>query len=376
MDLPTLTYLSIDSLSEGVGASQVLPYVEGLARRGLPVELHTFERAAPPERLQLRLKQGGVVWVPHRFGLAGPAGGLGRVLRGARAVRGAELVHSRSDLPAASALLARSGHWVWDMRGFWADEKIEVGALRPGSPEDRAMRAIERRSARSAGAILTLASAAIPVLIARHGQAVEHKTRVIATCVDLARFAPREAPPRPVRLLISGTLNARYDVAGMTRFARHLARRLPMQLEVLCPDPARWEALLLSEGAVLGKAEPSEMPAHVAASHAGLALLRQSTVANRASMPTKLGEFLACGRPVVVSPGIGDMDQLLARYDCGISVDPASDDALEVGAAELERLLGDPALPGRCRSLAEDHFNLDHAVSSLLDVYRTIAGKA
>jgi hypothetical protein len=262
------------------------------------------------------------------------------------------------------------------MRGFWADEKIEVGALRARSPEDAVMRAIERRSARSAGAILTLASAAIPVLVARHGQAVEHKTHVIATCVDLARFVPTEAPPRPVRLLISGTLNSRYDVAGMTRFAKHLARRLPVRLEVLCPDPARWEALLLSEGAVVGKADPSEMPAHVAASHAGLALLGQSkTVANKASMPTKLGEFLACGRPVVVSPGVGDMDQLLARYDCGVSIDPASDDALEAGAAELERLLEDPALPGRCRSLAEDHFNLENAISSLLDVYRTVASK-
>jgi glycosyltransferase involved in cell wall biosynthesis len=263
------------------------------------------------------------------------------------------------------------------MRGFWADEKIEVGALRPGSPEDKVMRAIERRSARSAGAILTLASAAIPVLISRHGEAVKDKTHVIATCVDLARFLPREMPPRPVRLLISGTLNSRYDVVGMTRFARHLARQGPMQLEVLCPDPARWEALLTSEGAVLGKAEPSEMPTQVAASHAGLALLKQSaTVANKASMPTKLGEFLACGRPVVVSPGIGDMDELLARYDCGVSIDPSSDDALEVGVAKLDQLLQDPGVAGRCRSLAEDHFNLERAVTTLLNVYRATAPNA
>ena len=47
MNLPPLTYLTFDSLAEGVGASQVLAYVERLADRGLDVRLHTFEKTAP-----------------------------------------------------------------------------------------------------------------------------------------------------------------------------------------------------------------------------------------------------------------------------------------------------------------------------------------
>src|SRR5687768_17448837 len=50
MSMPPVTYLTTDSLAEGVGASQVLSYVERLADRGLEIVLHTFEKAAPPEQ--------------------------------------------------------------------------------------------------------------------------------------------------------------------------------------------------------------------------------------------------------------------------------------------------------------------------------------
>ena len=102
MELPPLTYLSFDSLSEGVGASQVLPYVEGLARRGLQVRLHTFEKTAPSEMLRRRLQEQGVSWSIHPFGTLGTAGGLGAVARAAVAVRGAQLLHARSRASSSS----------------------------------------------------------------------------------------------------------------------------------------------------------------------------------------------------------------------------------------------------------------------------------
>jgi hypothetical protein len=184
-DLPRLTYLSFDSVTEGVGASQVLPYVRGLARRGVQVALHTFEKTPPGKDLRFSLQDEGMTWTAHPFGASGARGGLSRVLRGARAVKGAALLHARSDLPAACALLSRAPTWVWDMRGFWADERVDLGVMRVGSAEERVMRAVERRSARSAATILTLAASAVPVLVERHGLAVASKVRVIPTCVDL-----------------------------------------------------------------------------------------------------------------------------------------------------------------------------------------------
>jgi hypothetical protein len=169
-DAFTLTYLTFDSLIDGVGASQVVPYVVGLAERGQRIELRRFERSSQSVvGTEGKLRELGICWTRRRFGSSGELGGLERVYRGITYVRGAELVHARSDLAAASSLLAGCSNWVWDMRSFWADERIELGTLRVGSAAERAMRMVERRSARSAGAIVTLAEAPIPVLAARHG---------------------------------------------------------------------------------------------------------------------------------------------------------------------------------------------------------------
>jgi glycosyltransferase involved in cell wall biosynthesis len=374
MDLPPLTYLSVDSMSEGVGASQVLPYVGALSGRGMAVTLHSLEKAPPSPAIADRLDGAGVVWRPHKWGRGGSTAGLARLVRGAAYLRGAELVHARSDIPAGSALLARCPAWVWDMRGFWADERIAVGSLRPGSVQDRIMRMIERGSARRAGAIVTLTAAAIDVLERRHGPAIREKARVITTCVDLDRFAlspPPLAPP--LRLLLAGTLSARYDVPLMLRLVEELGRRRPTILTALVPQPSPWDQLLRQAGVQLRAASVSAMPGEVAASHVGLCVLRlDGGVSMRASMPTKIGEFLASGRPVVVNAGLGDLDELLAKDDCGTILADASAGELARAADEIERLVDDPEAPRRCRRLAEAHFDLESGIQTLIKTYRAV----
>jgi glycosyltransferase involved in cell wall biosynthesis len=378
MTLPPLTYLATDSVAEGVGASQILPYVERLGRQGLEVVLHTYEKLPPTAALTLRLAAAGVRWHPHQFGRHGAIGGLARVLRGAVFLRRAELVHARSDLAAASALLARVPTWVWDVRSFWTDQRIDLGVLRPGSVEERVLRAVEHRAASSCEAIITLARSAVPVLEQRHGKEAAVKSRVITTCVELDRFQPSSMPPfPPVRVLLSGTLNTYYDVSTMTRLADRWRQRRATDLIVLTPSATPWDALLVKAGARRSSASPEEMPAHIAAAHVGLSVCRTDAgVSIRAAMPTKLGEFLASGRPVVVNKGLGDMDEIIADHNCGVIVSDTSDQGLDDVIERLEEVLSDPETPDRCRDAAERHFDLDRAVDDLVALYRDACGIA
>jgi glycosyltransferase involved in cell wall biosynthesis len=86
-------------------------------------------------------------------------------------------------------------------------------------------------------------------------------------------------------------------------------------------------------------------------------------------MPTKVGEFLATGRPVVVSSGLGDLNELLARYSCGVVLNGPDARSLAAAARELGDLLADPELAGRCRRLARDRFDLDDGARKLLEMY-------
>ena len=378
MSLPSLTYLATDSVTEGVGASQILPYVERLGRRGFDIVLHTFEKLPPEASLTSRLAASGVRWHPHRFGQHGAIGGLARVAKGAVFLRRSELVHARSDLAAASALLARVPTWVWDVRSFWTDQRIYLGALRPGSVQERVLRSVEHRAASSSDAIITLARSAVPVLEQRHGKKAAAKSRVVTTCVDLDRFQPSSMPLLPpVRLLLAGTLNTYYDVSTMTRLADRWQQRRATDLIVLSPSAAPWDALFVKAGAHRSSAQPEEMPEHIASAHIGLSICRTDAgVSLKAAMPTKLGEFLASGRPVVVNKGLGDMDEIIAEHNCGAIASDTSDQGLDEVIENLEEILSDPETPDRCRAAAEKHFNLDRAVDDLVALYRDACGIA
>lgn len=373
-----VVYLSMDELSSGVGASQVVPYVERLAGRGLEVVVHSFEHGAPSADLRSRFDSAGVRWSPHPFGRPGSIGGLSRVIRAAVALRrtqGPKLVHARSDLSAAAAMLGGARDWVWDVRSLWADQRIALGALREGSPEERLMRRIESRAASRCSGVVTLTNAVLPTLAARHGEGLTSNIRVIPTCVDLDRFplaAMPDATPS-LTLVISGSLNAYYDVPAMLRFTELSRARRPTELKVLAPGPTAWDTELVTAGASISAVRFEEMPGALVGGHAGLSICRREAgVSLRAAMPTKLGEFLATGRPVVVNRGLGDMDEVIAAHRCGVIVESEDDAELAEAVAELHSLVAEPDLAERCRRAAEAHFDIDRGVRDLVQLYETI----
>jgi glycosyltransferase involved in cell wall biosynthesis len=368
-DLATVTYVSMDPLTSTVGSSQVLAYVERMARRGVDVDLVTFEHDVDAD-LGRRLSGLGIRWMPQRFGLRGPVGGLGRVLRAAWIIRGAAVVHARSDMAAAAAMLSGVDRWVWDVRSLWVDQKVASGVIRPGSLQERVMRWVERLAAHRSTAVITLTESAIDELDRRYEGAVTSKASVITTCVDLNRFETSPLPPVPLRVLLAGTLNRYYDVHTMLDLIAELRCRHRVEFIVASPGETDWEDELRGVEAVRVTATPGEMVNLVSSSHVGLSVCRDDAGASLlAAMPTKIGEFLASGRPVIVNPGLVDAAGLLERHECGVVFGSAGH--LRVGEVvdQLERLLADPATPERCRSLAEVHFNLDRGVDSLVGVY-------
>lgn len=370
-----LTYLTTDSLAEGVGASQVLRYVQRLAERDVDVHLHTFEKTAPSPALATLLAAHGVEWTPHDFGRPGSLGGVGRVARAAGAVRGADLVHARSDLAAAATMAAGARRWIWDIRSLWSDELLMTGRMRAGSVQERVMRRIERGAARRSSGIVTLSSAVLPVLRERHGSLVDKPTEVVPTCVDLDRFPLSGMPPtRPIRLVLSGTVNLVYDVPLMLELFRRVAARADTRMVVLAPGESPWDAALDAAGVERQRAAPDEVPAVISGCHVGLSVWRSDVgVALKAAMPTKVAELLATGRPVVVNTGLGDLDSIVSSGGCGVVVD-ASSRSLDAAADRLLELVEDPDTPMRCRQTAEQHFDLDRGVDALIALYEQVAG--
>jgi glycosyltransferase involved in cell wall biosynthesis len=112
------------------------------------------------------------------------------------------------------------------------------------------------------------------------------------------------------------------------------------------------------------------MPDIVAAAHVGLSVCRDDAgISLLGSMPTKIAEFLATGRPVVVNSGLGDAARLVREASCGVVTTGDAPDAVRRAVDDVEQLLADPGTPERCRALALDHFDLDRAAARLAELY-------
>jgi glycosyltransferase involved in cell wall biosynthesis len=75
--------------------------------------------------------------------------------------------------------------------------------------------------------------------------------------------------------------------------------------------------------------KPSEVTAVLPLADAGI-IMRHNILVNNVASPIKLPEYLASGLPVILTGGIGDMSELVARENVGCLLDDSSMDASSV----------------------------------------------
>jgi glycosyltransferase involved in cell wall biosynthesis len=376
-------YITYDGILEPLGQSQVVAYLDRLsAPPETRVFLLSYEKPgdAGDERARMRadLRRRGITWIPLRYHKRPtlPATlydiAVGLVVATAIALRHrVRIVHARSYVAALIAVWLKrlvGARFLFDMRGFWADERVEAG-LWPRHGRLYAMaKAFERVYLRNADAVVTLTEAAEREI--RGFSYLQDRCPAIAvipTCVDLERFdrprAPRSvAAAREFTLVYSGSLGTWYRIDDMVALFVALKARHPRARFVVLSrsDPAAVEALRrrhgLADGDLTVRAVPHrQMPEWVGAGDAGIMFAR-SVWADKARCPTKLGEFLACGVPVVVSPGIGDTEAVIRREGVGVVVETFTPRGYEAAVDAMDALRADPELGDRCRRTAERHF--------------------
>ena len=135
-------YISYDGLAEPLGQSQVVGYLERLASAH-QITVLSYEKIADlRDRVQMRAVQerltaAGIQWVPLRYhkrpSLPATAWDIvAGILAGWRLciTQRVRLVHARGYVPSAIALVLQrlcGVKFLFDMRGFWPEEKVEAG---------------------------------------------------------------------------------------------------------------------------------------------------------------------------------------------------------------------------------------------------------
>ena len=270
--------------------------------------------------------------------------------------------------------------YVFDMRGFWADERVDGGLWPRGGRLYRVAKWFERRFLAGADHVVSLTDAAVREMAQFPYLAGSMPpVTVIPTCADLERFKP--LPVAKGDGLVLGYVGSAgtwylFDVV-VAAFCRLRQLRPDSCLLVINRGGHEYIRERLAAGGVpdeafeLRAATHSEVPAQMARMHAGIFLIKP-VFSKQASAPTKLGEFLGCGIPCLSNAGVGDMAAILEGDGVGVAVQDFDAASLDTGLQRLLALIADPGVRERCVASAQRHFSLEEGVRRYQSVYDSL----
>jgi hypothetical protein len=107
----------------------------------------------------------------------------------------------------------------------------------------------------------------------------------------------------------------------------------------------------------VGTVSPNEVPDYLAAADFAFCFIKPG-YSKLSSSPTKIGEFLASGLPVLCNVGIGDTDELLVTNRVGVLVETFGRRSYIRALHDLDVLAADISLRQRCRAVARQYLDL------------------
>jgi glycosyltransferase involved in cell wall biosynthesis len=394
-------YLCYLSLEDPLVHSQVVAYLAGLAERGHVVHLMTFEPRLSAQRSRQfgeELRRHGIAWHRRRYHKRPslPATAFDVIAGGLAAARlvrrhRLDVIHARNHMPAAMAMIAARlapSQLIFDLRGLMAEEYVDAGHWKHGGLPYRLTQWVQRAALRQADGVVTLTEAVRPHLSA--AKAGPETTFVIPCCADLERIEQRSSERATARaelglgdrptMVYVGKFTGWYMEREMADFVATARQSEPelLFLIVTQADPAP----MLSELDRCGigpddyrvlRSEPEEIGRYLAAADAGLSFVRPC-FSKISSSPTKIGEYLAAGLPVVSTAGIGDVDSLLRDNRVGALVGDFSAQAYEAAVDTVRDLREDPGARQRCAAVARENLSLREVGIPRYDaLYRRLA---
>lgn len=397
--MASVLYVSYDGMAEPLGQGQVIAYLERLADENA-IHIVSFEKPADldePARMATvrdRLSKAGIGWTPMRYHSrpSAPATAYD-ILRGQAVVLAlahrlrADIVHVRSYVPALMALPVRrilGAKLLFDIRGFWPDERVDGGLWPKDGALYRTSKRLERNFFRAADHVVTLTQASVPVIEEfGYWDGTPPSITVIPTCANLDLFAPSPNPRSEMPFTVGyvGSFGTWYLLDETLRLFEAIRAEQPDSRMLIVNrhehDAVRAAAARTGVDATLieiAGASHGDVPQLINRMHCASALIRPC-FSKISSAPTKLAEYLGCGVPCVGNTGVGDMDMILEGRRVGVAMKSFDRETLRNAARSIVAMAREPDIAVRCRNTSLDLFSLSSGVESYRTIYRELAAE-
>lgn len=399
-------YLSYDGMTDQLGQSQVLPYLIGLSAIGHEIHLISCEKKERFEKYRIvideLIKNTSIKWHPltyHKFPpVLSTVSDIYAIKKKAFQLQqeiGFNIVHCRSYITPFIGLALKKKYsvkFIFDMRGFYADERVDGKIWKLSNPIYAAIyryfKKKEKEFLINANHIVSLTNTAEIILQnLKLKQNSKLPITVIPCCADLKLFNYRNfdekiklewrkklnISDRSFVLTYLGAIGTWYMLDEMLDLFKHIYSKnnnaiflfITNESPELLNNQATTKGIPLSSLRIVA-AQRNEVPFYLSATDVSVFFILP-TFSKKASSPTKQGELMGMGIPIICNAGVGDTDYIVNKTACGYVLNNFQSVDFEKATFQIENLKNiDKA---KIRRGAEEFYSLEKGIEKYNAIY-------
>ena len=391
-----------DGLTDPLGQSQVLSYIKHLSKE-YSFDIIGYEKPDVYESQKIYINEAianlDIRWLPIKYHKKPPIIStiydfyLGwKKAKKYGDINNYDLIHCRSGAIGNIALLLKKRYkakLIFDMRGWWADEKKESGAWNSKIfvPIYLYFKNLEKKLFKHSDHAISLTKAGYTEIVKKNLKSSIDIT-VIPTCVDFDIFKPFDIEIRKnIReeldikiddkvILYSGSLGGNYNIDIIIKLYK-VSKKLNINTKILFLTFTDYSYIAseISKHQVpmddvrIKSCNYYDIHRYLMAGDIGVINYKHS-FSTIGRSPTKMAEYWACGLPVICEKDIGDVDYLISKYNnSGYLINTNHNESYNEA---LSNIFSNQDQKEQLRGYAIDYFDLIKGVEMYKAVYNKV----
>ncbi len=399
-----ILYLSYDGMTDPLGQSQVLPYLSGLSNRGHTFTLLSCEKPHKFEKNKQKIyticQESKINWIPLKYHKKPPiiSAAYDYYQLRKHAIKQLkqkkfDFIHCRghylTSLAASNLNKRFGGKYIFDMRGFWADERIDGGLWSKQKYIYKKLynffKKKEIEFINHANEVITLTEKAKDEILGWEKIKENLNITVIPCCADLEHFNKNKIPSQKSIgtkkklgyqdtdkiLIYIGSIGTWYLLEEMLKFFKTLKAKEDKykMLFVTLEDKNIIRNIskdlgLQKEDIKIISSDREQLPLYLSTADLGIAFIKP-LYSKKGSSAVKMGEMMAMGIPIVCND-IGDTGKIMKKYNAGYVVEKFNKESFEKTIDEIIQL---PRKTEDIIKTAKEYYDLKQGINKYAEIY-------
>ena len=382
-------------MTDPLGQSQVLPYIINLSKEDYKFHLISFEKPDRYSKYNSSIEkicfENKIEWYPLKYNKKPPFFStifdffkMRKLAKELNVKHNFSIIHCRSYISSLVGLNLKKLYeipFLFDMRGFWADERVEGRIWNLKNPFYKLVfyyfKQKEKQFLLESSHIISLThNGKKNILKIPSFTHLESNISVIPCCSDLNLFKPVKRDSISFTVGYLGSLGTWYLLKEMLVFFKKIKEKIPnSKFHFLTKDNPdiifdHCDNLGIDrKKIIIEESDREDIPFKTRNWNFSLCFIKPS-FSKIFSSPTKQGELMGMGIPIICNSGVGDVDEIMKKNMPELLVSKFNKNEYE---RVIDLILNNfKADKKKIIQTSHNYYSLNNGVRKYLDIYNQI----